>query len=48
MIVKTYKRGNCICRIDDSAYVNRSKEDVKRIHKQFSAHIVECLKKNTA
>lgn len=49
MIVEIMKLGECTCKIDDVAYVGKSKEEVERIINIFSEFISECLqKKETA
>ena len=45
MIVKTIKRGECICHIDDSAYIDRTEEEVRKIIKDYSVFITSCLLK---
>lgn len=49
MIVETIKIGECICRFDDSAYAEKTEEEIKRIIQNFSAFLAECMqKKKTA
>ena len=49
MIVKTIKHGECICHFDDSAYINKTEEEVNQIIKEYTEFIVACLhKKSTA
>lgn len=45
MIVKTYKHGKCTCHIDDSAYADRTPEEVEKTIETFSALILKCLRK---
>lgn len=49
LIVETMKLGECTCKVDDSAYAEKSEEEIKRIVDNFSQFILECLqKKETA
>ena len=49
MIVETRKLGECTCKIDDSAYAEKSEEEIERIINNFSQFILECMqKKETA
>ncbi|KAI4438815.1 hypothetical protein [Schaedlerella arabinosiphila] len=49
MIVETMKLGECTCKIDDSAYAEKSEEEIERIINNFSQFILECMqKKETA
>ncbi len=41
MIVETMKLGECICKIDDEAYAEKSEEEIKRIIDSFSHFILE-------
>lgn len=49
MIVEVIKHGECECYIDDSAYVNKTEDEIEEILNQYSAFIAACLlKKKTA
>lgn len=45
MIVETVKHGECTCHFDDSAYVNRTEEEIEKTIQIFSAFLAECLRK---
>lgn len=45
MIVEEKKFGECICRFDDSAYKDKTEEEVKKIITVFSTFIAECIQK---
>lgn len=49
MIVATLNNGGCTCHVDDSAYKDKSPEDVEQIIQQFSEFMAACLlKRKTA
>ncbi|MCI8712482.1 MAG: hypothetical protein HFH23_09420 [Ruminococcus sp.] len=45
MIVEEKKFGECVCRFDDSAYKDKTEEDVKKTIAAFSAFIAGCMRK---
>lgn len=49
MIVETIQKGDCICHIDDSAFANRTSEEITETVRRFSEFVTMCLlKKKTA
>ncbi len=47
MIVKTVKHEGCTCHFDDSAYVDRTEEEIEKTIQIFSAFMAECLRKKS-
>lgn len=45
MIVETRKNGECVCHFDDSAYKQKTSEEIDTILSKFSAFITECMRK---
>lgn len=45
VIVETVKHGECTCHFDDSAYVDRTEEEIEKTIQMFSAFLAECLRK---
>lgn len=45
LIVETHKHGACTCHFDDSAYKDKTQEEVDRIVENFSAFIMKCAQK---
>jgi len=45
LIVETIKIGECTCRFDDSAYVGKTEDEVKKVIQNFSTFIAECMRK---
>lgn len=49
MIVETVKDEGCTCHFDDSAYKDRTEEEIEKTVEMLSAFLKECLlKKETA
>lgn len=45
MIVEEKKFGDCVCRFDDSAYKDKTEEEIKKTIAVFSTFIAECMQK---
>ena len=45
MIVETQKHGECTCHFDDSAYIQKTQEEVDSVLCMFSAFILDCVRK---
>lgn len=45
LIVETHKHGSCTCHFDDSAYKDKTQEEVDHIVENFSAFIMKCAQK---
>ncbi len=45
MIVKTIKHGECVCHFDDSAYVEKTEEEINTVIRNYSEFITSCLLK---